>query len=498
MLSLDSLRAPAARLWQASRIARSVAGSGAGVGAVRQRGVHVARIRKRGGVYQAMYYDANGKRRWKTTHCTDARAANAAARQLELKAHDPTAAAAANTTTLSDALAAMLAHVAELVKAGRKAQATLEFHRDKAASLVFAFESEGPFRLARLTAGDVDRFISQRRSDGASENTIAKELVTLRQALKLAVRSGDWSGDPRAILPVAFAPDYKPRERFIEPDELNVLLGRLTEDHAARLAFEVATSANLGEAERAQRADVIQQNGKPVAVCIRGTKRATRARTVPVVTDWQRLLISYAAEHGQGQAGALFRYHSAYHNALRRACATCSACGRKIVGKRPCTATKGMQECQGLPHVSPNDLRRTYCHWMRQEGMPRELVASAMGHGSTAMVDKVYGKLTATELSALMTRALGGTPVAQSHAFRMDLADLADTAGGGKMAENKGKMVGREGIEPSANGLKVRFLKLASPRKHRENRQSRQATGTPVAQRKAGTGLSGRRTRGAR
>jgi len=411
----------------------------------------MAKLRKRGKVYQAIYYDAAGKRRWKTTHVADARAADAAARRFEREAHDPDNASAEDPTTLGDALEAMIGHYVELVKAGRKAEGTLDFHRDKATSLRFALEAGEPLLLSRLSATDIDGLISQRRQDGATENTISKELVTLRSTLKLATRQGKWHGDIKAILPIAFAPEYKPRERFLSRGELATLLSRLTEDHAARLAFEVATSANLGEAERATRADV-----GDTAVFVRGTKRTSRRRTVPLVTDWQRELVDFVREHAHGQDGRLFRFGGSYHNALKRACATCSTCGKRFDRERVCPQGDGKQHCAGLAHVSSNDLRRTFCHWMRQDGMPRELVAAAMGHGSTAMVDKVYGKLTPGELAALMQRALTGTPVAQSDAISADPADQAHSKKRLKVAKDKGLMVGRPGFEPGANGLKVR------------------------------------------
>ncbi|MBK6533732.1 MAG: hypothetical protein IPF99_30345 [Deltaproteobacteria bacterium] len=80
---------------------------------------------------------------------------------------------------------------------------------------------------------------------GGSEGIIHKELVTLRAALKLARRAGLWNVDPAALLPVAFAPEYKPRSRCLTRRELARLLAELSPDRAARVAFMVATSAEL-------------------------------------------------------------------------------------------------------------------------------------------------------------------------------------------------------------------------------------------------------------
>ncbi len=69
-----------------------------------------------------------------------------------------------------------------------------------------------PFPLARLRAFDVDGYISRRRSEGAADTTISKELEVLRKSLRLAIRAGLWRGRVDEIIPVAFSPGYEPRK----------------------------------------------------------------------------------------------------------------------------------------------------------------------------------------------------------------------------------------------------------------------------------------------
>ena len=133
-----------------------------------------------------------------------------------------------------------------------------------------------------LQARHVDGHISRRRAEKAHEATIAKELVALCAALKLAVRAGLWLGNPAAVLPVRFAPDYRPREKFLTAQEASMLLGALLPDQAARVAFIVATGACWGESCRGERADVAQDL---MTVFIRVTKRSRRLRTVPIVGE---------------------------------------------------------------------------------------------------------------------------------------------------------------------------------------------------------------------
>jgi hypothetical protein len=47
----------------------------------------------------------------------------------------------------------------------------------------------------------------------------------------------------------------------------------------------------------------------------------------------------------------------------------------------------------GIAPVTPNDLRRTFCSWLCQAGVPERVCAELMGHASTTMVRAVYGHL---------------------------------------------------------------------------------------------------------
>ena len=63
-------------------------------------------------------------------------------------------------------------------------------------------------------------------------------------------------------------------------------------------------------------------------------------------------------------------------------CMTCNTTGRSI------------------PNVTPNDLRRTFASWMKNQGVDSAVVAALLGPKSTRMVDLVYGKLDPSTLAA--------------------------------------------------------------------------------------------------
>ncbi len=281
-----------------------------------------------------------------------------------------------------------LAHMDEQVKAGKKSEDTLDFYTKKGGRLLRYFEyggdpssASGPYPLAGLNAAEVDGYISQRRLElphanstrNVTESTIAKELGTLRAVLKLAKRRGLWAGELSALLPSGFSPEYKPRTRWLTPEELQLLLVHLTPDRAARVAFIVATSACWGEANAAQRGDA---NGNQVL--LRGTKRASRWRTVPLALPAQQTLLAFALDHAAGTEGALFVHWQNVRRDLHAACVRAA-----------------------IPVCSPNDLRRTCATWLRAAGVSIELISPVLGHTDTRMVERVYGKLP---ISALLER----------------------------------------------------------------------------------------------
>lgn len=181
----------------------------------------------------------------------------------------------------------------------------------------------------RKQPSPIDSYISQRRSERASESTISKELVVLRAALKLALRSGIWRGVVGEIIPPGFTPEYRPRTRALSREELQLLLRELTPDHAARVAFIVATSACWSETERARSEHVDIDRGR---VFIDGTKRAARRRSIPIVTEEQRSLLRYAMDYSRGENGRLFRPWGKVCRDLAQACLRA-----------------------GIPRCSPND-----------------------------------------------------------------------------------------------------------------------------------------------
>lgn len=292
------------------------------------------RLTKRGKVWHAHFYE-NGVRRFVSTHCTDLKAAELKLRQLERNGANP-AHAATQRASLTDALHLLVQRRTEEATAGRKSHETVAFYKCKAGHLTRLFEhsTEGgyqPFLLKDLTAADVDSYISSRRAEAVSDHTIAKELVTLRAALRLAKRASLWLGEIDALLPAGFAPEYRPRTRALSSKELGQLLARLPTARAAQVAFIVATSACWSESVRARREDVQLESGW---VHVRGTKRAARNRRIAIRHPALASLLSYALKHAPGE-DELF---PAWTNVRRDLHLACAQAGIEACSRTTCDA----------------------------------------------------------------------------------------------------------------------------------------------------------------
>jgi site-specific recombinase XerC len=231
------------------------------------------RLFRRGKIWHGWYFDAEGNKHQQTTKCTDKRAAEAVLREWERRAADP-AHAAAHAATLGEALRRLI--IDRKLKA--RAEGTLDCYRVKAGHLTRILGTA--LTLHEVTARKVDAFIDERLEEGASRNTIHKELTVLRSTLKVAKRRGEFPGDIAAIMPDQFSAEYKPRERHQTPGDAQALLAELEPDRAARVAFILGTGARLSESDSARRGDISLEEG---FLCLRGTKTNAADRRVPVV-----------------------------------------------------------------------------------------------------------------------------------------------------------------------------------------------------------------------
>lgn len=360
----------------------------------------VFRRRDKYGKWIQTYYcwvpdpETGGTRRV-STKCTDKRAAEQRAAQLERDALDPDAPAQAQAT-LRDAIGLLILDRTSQAKGGKRSMATVSFYEKKGGILLGVMptlrggQPGDEFPLRAVDGPLVDDYIVSRRDDGAKESTIHKELTTWRASMRLAKRRRLWKGDLEETFP-KFSPDYKPKERFVQAHEVLPLRdgfirprkfrgGHEGDPHGHALwgiaAFIIATSAEWGAVWRARPEDIDQSDPLRWYVHVRGTKREARDRDVPIVHLPFALLLDEALRHADGDNGLFLNRESSFRHRLGEAC-----------------------ERAGIPHLSPNDLRRTHGKWLRLAGATTSTIYPSLGHHDGRMTERVYAKASPRELA---------------------------------------------------------------------------------------------------
>lgn len=300
-----------------------------------------------------------GRRRQVTLKTRDRAVAKQRLRELEMGAANRSAHAPHLLTAAVDYLVD--------VAAADKAPGTRRMYEERGRHLVRVL---GDCDLCLLDREDVQRYIAQRQDEGASRHTVAKELTTLRQVLKEAAARRKLPGAVDGIVP-KYDSKYQPRTRYLTEAEVWQLVGALPSKRKLRVLIGVYTGANSGEIDklRWEHFDI----GAGV-VTIPGTKRQSRFRPVPLHPT---LAMWLPAEKPRGGVVC-----EPWGNQVRDLAIYCDKAG--------------------IDRVTSNDIRRTFASWLKQAGVDSLTVAHLMGHTSTRMVERVYGKLsTATYRDAI-------------------------------------------------------------------------------------------------
>lgn len=226
-------------------------------------------------------------------------------------------------------------------------------------------------------------------------STIKHELVTLRKTLKEAIRRQTWQGDIRAIIPTLKS-DYKPRSVWLSPEQAAALIdevgtpSRWYKDLRWRsiwTALAIYTGGRYSEIQNLRVEHVKFDEGH---ILIPGLKTGRAWRNIPINPELAKILRPWI----KGKAPTDRIVPSWGTNPLR----DLSAAMHRINARRVARARKGKLVEVWPEHITPNDLRRTFASLLCQAGVPHDRVAKLMGHGSTVMIDKVYGHLSKENL----------------------------------------------------------------------------------------------------
>jgi integrase len=252
------------------------------------------------------------------------------------------------------------------LKTARKTEGTAGMYRVKLGHVARLFGEASP--MAAITPESVDRFVETRQTEGASNNTIGKELTAIVQLCKHAKRRGEYAGDISALRPIGFSIEYTPRKAHLKRVDLPKLAKRLKAHELAAVKVIVATSARLSEYLRMQRIDV---DTRQWLVSMRGSKTPRATRVVPIPTPFRTLLKQALPHLGKKWT--------------------------RITHDLPARCLKAE-----IPRLTPNDLRRTHSTWLIEAGVAKGLVADSLGHVDSKMVERVYGHADPAATLAVM------------------------------------------------------------------------------------------------
>ncbi len=355
-------------------------------------------IYKRGGVYYGRVKSNTGKWVPKSLGTQDPVVAKVRYRELERREADPSYRASHETTLASAGTEFETSRVVKGCAAG-----TMHMYDIKLRQLYRVLGQDLP--LAHLDAPKVDRFIATRLAEGASRNTIGKELTALRGLLKVAQRAGKFPRPLFEVMPSEWSNAYEPRRTALTVEQAGLLiaalagprewrdtLGRTYErepvslNRAAFVAFTVATGARLSEARSATRGQIDLKQGWVHFKITKTVKKGRKEKFVPI-TPVNRPLIEQVLVATEGRS----QMFAPWVNINRDLAAYCTALE--------------------IPRVTPNDLRRTHANWLRAAGVDLGSIADVLGHVDSRMVERVYGKLRPAQLRDRVLAAMTSVEV---------------------------------------------------------------------------------------
>lgn len=233
----------------------------------------------------------------------------------------------------------------------------------------------GKVKLSKVTHAKVLGYIKTRTAEGSHPHSLHRELTTLRLTLRSAKRAKEYAGDPRDVIP-RFKSGYEPLKEWVTAETVWAAIAHLLPHRGAAVAWCIATACDFSNIQTAQREDVREDS-----IFVRGTKTGTRQRFVPRINVMAPFL-RHALAYGN-PTGTLFEPWGKMARDVRLAC-----------------------RAAGVPEFTARTLRRSAATWLVQAGVPYEVAAKFLGHGSTTMLQKVYGQLPPPDAARLINEKL--------------------------------------------------------------------------------------------
>ena len=289
----------------------------------------------------------------------------------------------------------------EIAKPGISIQTYASYHSMANAVIGPYFRVRG-IELQDLEPKHIQEFYSKRMAEGRTANTAIHYHAIIRKSLKYAVKMGMIPNNPADSV-------ERPRKQpfigsFYEVDELNRLLP-LIEDPHMKLAVSLAAFYGLRRSEIiALRWDAINFEKKTITICqtaqqytLKGkvhrsiakkTKNKASLRTLPLVSDFERILLQRQADQEE----------------QRRLCGNCyitESIGYIMVNEmgalmKPDYLSRGFPNLlrkHDLRVIRFHDLRHTCASLLIAEGVPIKEIQEWLGHSTYSTTADIYAHL---------------------------------------------------------------------------------------------------------
>jgi integrase len=223
----------------------------------------------------------------------------------------------------------------------------------------------GSLQASRVTNAQIRAYIETRRSAGATDATINRELSIVRRAFTLAMRE-----DPPLILRAPHVPkldEDNARQGFLEPEQYEKLLEELPVRLKALYVCAYHVGARKGELRKIQWSQVDFDTA--VIRLSAGQTKGKKARTLPIYGDMERWLRFQQQDCPEGCPWVFFGAHS-----------------RTVSHHLP-----GWPEaCEraGLQGLLFHDLRRSAVRNMKRAGVQDKIAMEISGHKTRSIFDR--------------------------------------------------------------------------------------------------------------
>jgi integrase len=258
-----------------------------------------------------------------------------------------------------------------------------------------------------LNAEAIDRYVQRRADEGAKPATINRETQLLGQALRLAVRRGNFARVPE----IRRLREDNARQGFFEAAEYEVMVAHLPAHLRDLAAFAYLTGWRRGEILTLTWADVDRDSGiirlRPEnSKNRRGRVLAIEGELVPLLEQrWQARVvkdsqgIQHVVEwvfHRRGRPIVDFR------KAWAAACAKAGFARPKLDDTgSPVLDSKGQPVM--VPTKLVHDFRRTAARNLVRAGVPERVAMAVTGHLTRSMFDR-YNIVAEDDLRSAMQR----------------------------------------------------------------------------------------------